>query len=290
MLATGADQGGDEASVVFQEFDGKQLSDPLHRHDHFELLFIWQGKGRWQLGAKTGAFERGSLLLCPPGILHAYHGARADGEPGAVGGIALRFSRKVLPQGLLALPEMSALCRLVEAAEQPLVFVVSDRDRLRARLRSIHRAKSALRLARFYVALELVAEFECRQVVEAEGVAKEMTPRDRARFDTARRFVEGRFAEGIGRDEAALAVGLEPEAFSRFFRCVSGTTFVDYLANLRVRHAATLLGSRRGLSLREVAERSGFRNLSTFHRQFKRKLGTTPSAYRKAANTENQAP
>jgi transcriptional regulator GlxA family with amidase domain len=69
-----------------------------------------------------------------------------------------------------------------------------------------------------------------------------------------------------------------------------GTTFIDYVSSLRVRRAAALLGSRRDLSLDEVAQQCGFGSLPSLHRQFKKRLGTTPDSYRKAANSEFLAP
>ncbi len=280
----------DFESIAFQEFEGKELTDLLHQHASFELCFIVRGSGRWQIGAASGSFAAGSLLLCPPRVLHAWHSESGAGEKGACSGIVLRFRRETLPAALLKLPEMEALARLQESFASPLVFQVSDRERLRTRLRSVDRAQGALRLARFYVALELVAGFGFRQVIESKGDKAELSARDLARVEELRRFLQARFSGPVTRAEGARLVGLDEAAFSRFFRKAMGTTFVDYLSSYRVRHAAALLGSRRDLSLDEVAARSGFGSLPSLHRQFKKRLGTTPDSYRKAANSEFLAP
>ncbi|MDQ8180090.1 AraC family transcriptional regulator [Pelagicoccus sp. SDUM812005] len=204
--------------------------------------------------------------------------------------MVLRFKRETLPPQLLKLPEMAALATLRKAFEKPLVFEVSDRERLRSRLRSVDRAQGALRLARFYVALELVAGFRYFEVVDKQVERGGFSPRDLARVEELKRFMQERFSGEVSRGEAARLVGLEEAAFSRFFRKAMGTTFVDYLSSLRVRRAAALLGNRRDLSLDEVAAQSGFGSLASLHRQFKKRLGTTPDSYRKAANSEILAP
>ncbi|MDQ8197786.1 AraC family transcriptional regulator [Pelagicoccus enzymogenes] len=278
------------ASVFIQEFEGKEFADSLHQHDSFELCFILRGAGRWQLGAATGAFSAGALLLCPPRSLHAWRSGGSAGEPSPCSGVVLRFREEALPRTLLKLPEMKGLKELRSRMDRALRFEVSDRERLRARLRSVDRAQGALKLARFYVALELVASFRDSQVIEEQREAGYVPARELARVEVLKAFMQARFADAITRGQVAAEVGLEEAAFSRFFRRAMGTTFVDYLASLRVRHAAGLLGSRRDLSLQEVAERSGFGSLPSLHRQFKKRLGTTPDSYRKAANSEFLAP
>jgi AraC-like DNA-binding protein len=79
---------------------------------------------------------------------------------------------------------------------------------------------------------------------------------------------------------------MEANSFSRFFVRANGQTFSDYLAVIRVRHAATSLGFRRGVSIARIARESGFRNLSVFNRQFRKRLGVTPAAYRKQQDSE----
>jgi transcriptional regulator GlxA family with amidase domain len=83
---------------------------------------------------------------------------------------------------------------------------------------------------------------------------------------------------------------MEPNSFSRFFRRASGQKLADYLAVIRVRHAAALLGARRRMPVSKIASESGFRNVSAFNRQFKKRLGVTPRSYRKELNSEPVQP
>lgn len=290
MLENWPNRGREEDSVVFQEFDGKVLMDSLHEHSTFELCLITRGTGTWQMGAASGNWGSGTLMLCPPRIMHAWRSGLAGGEQAPCSGILLRFQRDALPAALLKLPEMEAVGALYQSFETPLEFTVSDRERLRSRFRSVDRAKGALRLARLYVALELVASFGRTQVIDYQRKESSLSARDLARVEELKRFLMNRFSGPVTRAEAARLVRLEEAAFSRFFRKATGTTFMDYLSSFRVRQAAALLGSRRDLSLDEVAAKSGFGSLPSLHRQFKKRLGTTPDSYRKAANSEILAP
>lgn len=281
---------GSSPSIILQEFEGKEFSDALHDHESFELCFIWRGTGTWQIGGRKGRFQPGSMLLCPPRVLHAWRSDLISSGGEKVSFIVLRFAKSVLSEQMFKLPEMRSLSILRKEMEEALDFVVTDRDRLRSRLRSIDRAQGVLRLARFLVALDLVAQFKRSQVSDGKEDKRRVSARDLARVELVKRLVEERFRGTISREQAAAEVSLDEASFSRFFRKAMGTSFVDYVANYRVRHAAALLGSRRDISLQEVAERSGFGSVSSFHRQFRKRLGTTPNSYRKAANSELLGP
>ena len=57
------------------------------------------------------------------------------------------------------------------------------------------------------------------------------------------------------------------------------TTFIDYLAKVRIDRAKTLLAT--GASSESVAESVGFKDASYFSKKFKKLVGTTPAKYRK---------
>ena len=64
------------------------------------------------------------------------------------------------------------------------------------------------------------------------------------------------------------------------FKEMMNTTFVGYVNELRLNHAALLLVTTDSPII-EIASKSGFNNLSNFNRAFKMHFGKTPSAYRK---------
>jgi len=59
-----------------------------------------------------------------------------------------------------------------------------------------------------------------------------------------------------------------------------GTTYLQYVRDCRIRHAAHLLEST-DLPLEEIALRCGFSNLLTFRRNFKALMNMNPSDFRK---------
>ena len=81
-------------------------------------------------------------------------------------------------------------------------------------------------------------------------------------------------------EEVAEATGISRYYVSHLFKELMDNTFVGYVNELRLNHAAMLLVTTDSPII-EIASKSGFNNLSNFNRAFKMYFGKTPSAYRK---------
>ena len=65
----------------------------------------------------------------------------------------------------------------------------------------------------------------------------------------------------------------------RWFKEMTGTSFTEYLIEYRLGKAAHELKLTNDTIL-EIAQRTGFDNISNFNRLFKKRLGVTPSHFR----------
>jgi AraC family transcriptional regulator len=79
--------------------------------------------------------------------------------------------------------------------------------------------------------------------------------------------------------DLAREAAMSPYHFLRVFRQVIGTTPYQYVLRTRLHRAAQRLRLTDEPILR-VALDSGFADLSTFNRRFRRLIGATPSAFR----------
>lgn len=92
-------------------------------------------------------------------------------------------------------------------------------------------------------------------------------------------YIEQHYAEPITISRMAELCYFSPSHFMKFFKNNMGTTFTQYLNDYRLTVARRLLNSS-SLSILEIAEHSGFDNLSYFNRLFKKKYGVTPRQMR----------
>lgn len=91
---------------------------------------------------------------------------------------------------------------------------------------------------------------------------------------------------GLTLPRLARRFGMPQTRLSQLLNDNNQTSFKQYLAQLRVIEAKTLLQQMPPKPLEEVAEEAGFQSMSTFHSAFKKLEGITPAAYR-AARTDS---
>jgi AraC-like DNA-binding protein len=98
-------------------------------------------------------------------------------------------------------------------------------------------------------------------------------------IDRARAYIALHQCEEISLGDVAKAVNMSAFYFCKTFRKVTGFTFIDYLARLRIESVKIgLLNPHKRIS--EAAYEAGFQSLSQFNRVFRRIAGQAPTAYR----------
>lgn len=92
----------------------------------------------------------------------------------------------------------------------------------------------------------------------------------------------------ISLDTVAGCIGISPSYLSRLFSTEQGRSFVECLTELRIRAAVELACETR-LSIREIAQRAGYSNVTYFCRVFKRHAGCTITELReRRRNNDNK--
>jgi transcriptional regulator GlxA family with amidase domain len=98
-------------------------------------------------------------------------------------------------------------------------------------------------------------------------------------FEDAVAIVEAEYGSDIGLDDVARRVASSRRQLQRAYAEIGRTTFREHLTKVRMERAAELLGTRR-LTVREVAQRVGYRQPAQFAKAFRRHQGLAPSAFR----------
>lgn len=112
-----------------------------------------------------------------------------------------------------------------------------------------------------------------------------LQPRHLAAID---HFIDSHIEGTLRIDDLAGLAGLSRFHFLRCFKRATGSSPLQYVLARRVAHAQTLLATREG-SIADVAYAAGFSSQSHLNAMFKRHVGMTPGAYRRALATPRLA-
>lgn len=107
----------------------------------------------------------------------------------------------------------------------------------------------------------------------------ENTNASRQTFLTCKQYIDRNFVEMASASEAARACNINSKYMARLFKKYGRNSPQEYLRNLKMNKAASLLLSS-NLSINQIAEIVGYNDPYHFSRNFKKALGLAPRMYR----------
>lgn len=93
-------------------------------------------------------------------------------------------------------------------------------------------------------------------------------------------YINENYTQRIVLTEIAEHFHMSHKYFCRFFKKNFNKTLVEYINDVRIENAISLL-DKKNISVTEAAISCGFCNMSYFAHTFKKKMGCTPSQYKK---------
>ncbi len=233
---------------------------PRHWHDEYLVCAITGGGGYTEYQGRAHFTPPGSIFLLPPGEVHSNH-AIDEG---------CSYSNIYLPSSVLARVLVQIGARRTElrafVAEDYLLHTI-----FLALCRELEHPRSRLHRDDQYLSFfELVLR-------RFDGTDPASTSREPNGVKTAREFLDANFDQDIALDDLAQLAGLSPYHLNRTFRDQVGLPPHAYQIQLRIARAKSML--RNGLTIADVAHRTGFADQSHFTRCFKRAVGVTPGQF-----------
>jgi AraC-like DNA-binding protein len=253
-----------------------------HYHPEIELTLITRGSGTRLVGDHSSGYGPGDLVLLGPNLPHTWFSQKPGRAADANEAIVVQFLASAYPEALLALPEFEALRALFVQAGRGVRFSPATAKSVEGRLRALTQSGG---LDAWLGLASLLGELAQTGGEALAGAAY----RNQRSFKMGSRLgriidhIEARCDDRFSLEDAARFAGLTPSSFARFFRKMTGRTFVEFRNSCRIRRACQALAES-DQSILEIALASGFQNLANFNRQFRQSMGMPPRDYRKLRN------
>ena len=254
---------------------------PLHWHAELEIVVIKKGTGLISVDFEKRTVSSGDIVFIRPGQLHSIeqNGARK-----------MEYENIILKPELLISGEADLCARqfitpLMKGELRCVTFLtpavpgypeisdcISRIDHLCEKRPDGYQL--AVKGFLFHLVFLLLSHRQKKSTSPA------LQTKSLEKIKTILKYVEEHYADHITIDDMAAITFYSKSHFMKFFKAHMGTGFIEYLNDYRLTIAERLLRTSDATVL-EIAEKSGFDNLSYFNRMFKRKYGQSPGKQRK---------
>jgi len=252
------------------EFQDKDV--PLHSHnDRCELVYLQKGKANLYIGKQAVKAQSGALLVYGMDVLHG-GSYRTSERSGKTERFVLELQGLLLDglsEGQLLPPGFHPIVNLDMPGILTSMFQLIERE---------------------YLTQEDGWEAVCLHMLEAlfqlirrGGQPVQCVPQDKTQVqllaDDILAFVHTHYCEKISLQSIADYFYISPYYLSHLFKEQRNISLMQYVVQLRISEAQMLLRDT-DYSVRQIAQMMGYQNFNYFLNVFKKKTGTTPTAYR----------
>lgn len=263
-------------------FDYAHFSYPLHFHSEYEIIYIKEGFGTRFLGNNMAPFQPGDVILIGSNLPHfmksdpSYHTGNTDLR---VKGTIIQFEKEFMYYAINHYPHFTKIKKLLEEAQRGIYYTTASQPDLKFLIEKLPLAEGLGQMLLFLEILKEMSETDNQHIVSTTDFVNE-TIYDSARIDKIISYLNKNYTRHISLNEIASFAAMNTAAFCRYFKSKTGKSFKNYVLDMRVSYACTLL-LMEDMSIADLSSQCGFETLSHFNKTFKKNVGYVPSQYRK---------
>jgi AraC-like DNA-binding protein len=246
-------------------------------HTEFELTLIISGTGTRYVGDNVSRFDVGDLVFIGSGLPHYWRSQTGKGSQAH--SLVIQFNKECLGNGFFEKPEMQNLLRLLQESKRGISFSGKTRTAIAKEMLTLQKEKGMNRILGFLRILDMLSLSRERRFLASEGFLTPMTSWYDERITKTCQHIFTHLSEKLTLRDIASTAGMNPQAFSRFFKKNTGQKLFDFINHVRIGHACSLL-IETSMNVSEICYSSGYNNLSHFNRQFQALKKMSPRAFR----------
>jgi AraC-like DNA-binding protein len=265
------------SSFLYRNFALPSFDAAFHFHPEFELTHIRKGEGQRYVGAQVEDFYNDDLVFLGSNLPHCWISKTLPkGEK--VEATVVQFRGDFLGERFLELPEMLWLNDLFQKSKAGLKILGETKSRVLGSLFEMSKVNDYQRLVLFLGILGTLSESTELELMDASFSNVQHSGTETARFQKVFAYLIEHYREEITLQEISEVAHLSPTSFCRYFKAVTGKTFLEIVNAYRIQHACQLLRKNQ-LSVSQIAFESGFNDVPYFNKLFKKMKGVSPMKF-----------
>lgn len=266
----------ENTSFVARTYRTPNFEVSWHQHIEYELIAFTEGTGLCFIGNYVGEFQAGDVFFLGSNLPHTFQ--KRD-KASTASAVVVQFRDDFWGKSFLEIPESLAIRHLLSISLSGLKIRSADAIVLNQQVQQLERQLGFERIIGLCQCLSHISHHPTRLSLSTQDVVQPNL-RDKARIDRVFQFTIDSFQQPISLAQVADMINMSVPAFCGYFKRSTKKTYIDFLNEIRVGHACTMLlyTSR---TITEICYASGFNTVANFNKQFLKVRGITPSVYRK---------
>ena len=192
--------------------------------------------------------------------------------------ITLFFKKDSFGKGFFEIEELKQLQSFFNKAENGIKIKASKE--CISVFETLFIAKKMDRFILFLSLLKLISKAKS-EPLSSFVTLKKFNDNEGKRMSAVYNYTLANYQKEISLTTISQEAALTKNAFCKYFKKRTNKTFTTFLNELRIEKSCNLLRTNKELTIAEIAELSGFQNISNFNRKFKQFIGSSPRVFRK---------
>ncbi len=272
------------ADTIGSSFSNYWVSAPRfgfhwHYHPEFELCYVHQGAGTRMVGDSVREFTDGDLVLVGSNLPHTWISQKYGNETADTMQVyVIQFLPDLLTQTLLNLPEFEPISGLLREAVQGVSF--TNGSRYKAQFDCLNEASGIPKFLGLIDILHRLSLETSTEKLANPHYSPILSRENETRMQNVFGFIHARFTEELSLHCIADVACMNEASFCRYFKKNTGQTLTEYINDLRISQACRLLLATQQ-PITTIAQVVGFNSFTNFNKNFVKRKGVAPRAYRK---------
>lgn len=263
-------------------YDYDRFTYPWHFHSQYEIIYVKESHGFCFVGDSIVQYSDGDMILFGPNLPHYMRSADAY-QTGAVDlrvrGTIIQFEENFMRYSFDSYPQFHSIKLLLEEAKRGILFPGEESGRIRKQLESFPGYTGYRQIITLLDILQEMAAVSARKSLASPCYYEKFPTMGNKRIDKILSFINRNYTRNLKLNEISDMANMNSSAFCRYFKEVTGKTFLQYVMDMRIGYACKLLTLNDG-DISQIAVECGFDSISHFNRTFKLLTGMTPTQYR----------
>ena len=264
-------------ALVYQEDFELIFYDKLHQHEEIQVSYITEGEGTLVVGDTVNHYKKGDVLVIGSNLPHVFKSEVIRNKKSLM--LSLFFTENSFGKDFFKLEELNQFRLFFKRSENGL-RAISHKQKLQY---YFYQLKESSKFDRFIILLKIldILSKSRYKTLSSFVYEKQYSDIEGKRMRDVMEYTMNNFRNTICLEDIAKISAMTKNAFCKYFKKRTNKTYFQFLNELRITYACKLLLANNDYSIAEIADISGFNNISNFNRQFKNVKQIVPSEYKK---------